>query len=53
MVDINDAMNSTITSLGQTETSANQLNDLTRSVNQLVDSFSRPKGSKAPDPRPE
>ena len=48
MTDINDAMNSTLSSLGQTETSAHQLSDLTQSVNQLVDSFSKPRPPRSP-----
>ena len=49
MAAINDAVNSTVGGLKQTEMSANQLDDLTRSINQLVDSFSKPRPRPVPE----
>jgi methyl-accepting chemotaxis protein len=47
MAAISDAMNSTVAALRQTEETANQLDGLTRRVNELVDSFTRPRSRKA------
>lgn len=43
MSSINQAMNSTVAALRQTEAASQQLTEMTSSMNQLVESFSKPK----------
>jgi methyl-accepting chemotaxis protein len=43
MASINQAMNSTVVALRQTEGASQQLTEMTGNMNQLVESFSRPK----------
>jgi methyl-accepting chemotaxis protein len=47
MTSINGAMSSAMAGLVQTETSADQLDALTRRINELVESFSRPEARRA------